>query len=35
MRLCEKRVPPHVKENVHTIIVHSSYAVRDGDAAND
>ncbi len=35
--LCDKRIPPHVKGNIHNMIVQSAIGptVRDGDNAND
>ena len=33
--LCDNIVPLPVKGHVHTMIVRASYAVRDGDGAND
>ena len=35
--LCDKRIPLHVKGNIHNMIVQSAIGptVRDGDSAND
>ena len=35
--LCDKRIPPHVKGNIHKMFVQSAIerTVRDGDSAND